>query len=248
MLQGGTLTTDGSIDGKLAVALQMDFRHGEYYERCNLESCQRIKSNFRFFGSSLNLGFGRTLNITGNETIGGGPFTFTLSGGTHTVSGDITLKAGGTFSETTSPLLTYTNFNQMGGTLTGVYQQIKLLVSRRHDHRSVHEQRHGNVCIQRLFGGSVQNNGTMTVNSGQLVRAAQITNSGSFVLAGGSIQETFTNAAGATLTAHGSIIGPLANHGTLILDGVFVPHNSNITNDGTIQGAGIINTAAPINE
>ncbi len=203
-------------------------------------------STSAIFGSALSLGAGRTLNVTGDETIGGtAPFQLTLTGGSHTVSGDIILNANGTLNTSNSPL-SYTNFKQQGGTLAGSFTN------------NFNYEFHGGTISGPFtnngvatfastvsVGGLVQNNGTMLVTSGHNFGAGSggIVNSGTLTLAGGSLSSSgsVVNAAGGLLIAHGTMGGGFANHGTFQLDGVLLVNNAVFTNDGIVQGGGIVN-------
>jgi hypothetical protein len=198
------------------------------------------------FGSALSLSPSKTLKVTGNETIGGnGAFTLSLiSGSTHTVTGDITIKPSGTIAQTRPSTFSYTNLIQAGGTLTGnfftntghyIYQSGAVNASFTNA---------GTVSFGATWTvqGPLINETTLTVDSNQTLTAqGGITNHGTFVLDGGTIGgfgPPFTNAASGTFTAHGILAG-FTNHGTMIIDGVLSTSTSS-QNHGVLQGAGLV--------
>jgi hypothetical protein len=71
------------------------------------------------FGSVLTLGAGKTLKVSGNETIGGsGPFTLKLANGsTNEVTGTLTLTAKGTLIQEANAILKYGTFALNGATI-----------------------------------------------------------------------------------------------------------------------------------
>jgi hypothetical protein len=204
-----------------------------------------VNSTGSIFGSALSLSPSKTLKVTGNETIGGnGAFTLTLiSGSTHTVTGDITLKPGGTISQSRPSTFSYTNLIHAGGTIsgqfftnTGHYIYESGLINGSFTNA-------GTVSFGPTWTiqGGLTNETTLTVNSNQTLTAGGITNHGTFVLDGGTIggfSPSFTNAVSGTFTAHGVLPG-FVNHGTMNVDGVLSTSTSS-QNHGVLQGAGLV--------
>jgi hypothetical protein len=168
-----------------------------------LDSGAAPDSTSAAFGSSLSLG-SKVLKVTGNETIGGnGPFTLTLGFNSnpspvHSVTGDITLKPGGTISAGGGNL-TYSNFIQAGGTISGASFR----------NFSNFNYQSGSFTAQLINDGTVTfgptlsvlsllNESSMTVSNGQVLSTTSgspgITNSGNFTVNAGTLStNTFTN-------------------------------------------------------
>lgn len=197
------------------------------------------------FGPAFSLSSSRTLTVTGNETIGGsGVFNLSVGSGIHTVSGNITLKAGGSISQSNTGTIGYTNFTQTGGTISTFFRNNTNFT---YEGGSITAQfvNDGTMTLgsNLTISNSFQNDALMTVAAGRTFTATSgITNLGNFVVAGGTIGQSspFTNSIGGTLTAHGTINPTITNHGTLVVDGV-LSLGTSLTNDGIVQGAGTVN-------
>ena len=198
------------------------------------------------FGSSLSLSVGKNLKVIGNETIGGnGAFNLSVGTGIHTVTGNITLKPGGSISQSNNGgTIGYANFTQAGGTISSFFRNTSNFT---YQSGSLTAQfvNDGTMTLgsSLTISNSFQNNVLMTVAANQTFTAnSGINNFGSFVLAGGTIGQSsaFTNAIGGTLTAHGTINPSITNHGTMVVDGV-LSLGISLNNDGIVQGAGTVN-------
>jgi hypothetical protein len=201
------------------------------------------------FGSSLSLGFNKNLKVTGNETFGGnGLFNLSVGSGTHAVTGGITLKPGGTLTTTNSSVMMYGSFTQAGGAISGTFRNTGNFI-----------YQSGQITAQFINSGTVsfgsnltisnslQNEGSMTVGGGQTLTVnSTITNLGDFTVDGGTIGQSssFTNAAGGTLTAHGTINPNVTNNGAMIVDGVLFL--GSLTNNGILQGTGTLSYGSNI--
>jgi hypothetical protein len=184
-----------------------------------------------------------TYNLTGgsltvgNEQIGpGGTAVFTQNGGTHSVTGTLTLggggtgtynlqssllsaatvqlSAGGTFSQT-GGTLSYTTFNQAGGTVA-------------HD-----------LLNQTTFNYS---GGTF---SGRLVNQGTVNFNADFTAGNGMENDTsFTVSAGRTLTFNGAGLdneGTITLGGGTLTGAALLSNSAQITGYGTISGSGGFN-------
>lgn len=196
------------------------------------------------FGSSVLLFSSKVLKVTGNEIIGGnGAFTLTLGfnnnpNAIHSVTGNITLKPGGTISAGGGNI-TYTNFTQAGGTISGSsfrnlsnfnYQSGSFTALLIND---------GAVTFGPTFSvGSLQNESSFTVSNGQVLTTTSspgITNSGNFTVNAGTLStQSFTNTGSATFTNGGfaNFGTKITNSGTFVINGGTIPAGT-ITNSGT---------------
>lgn len=199
------------------------------------------------FGSSLNLSSLRTLNVLGNETIGGtGGFQLTLNGGTHTVSGDITLKTGGVLTETSpgSVSLSYINFVQAGGILTSYFRNVGNYTYKSGGFSSLQFTNDGvaTFAANCTMTGNLQNNAQVYLTNGTIFSANNgIGNSGAFYMNGATINQSgngFVNTASGYLDARGAFTTTLTNHGTVNISGVL--STATVTNDGIVEGAGSV--------
>ncbi|HEX3599567.1 MAG TPA: PEP-CTERM sorting domain-containing protein, partial [Lacipirellulaceae bacterium] len=203
------------------------------------------------FGNGITLTSGKTLNVAGNETIGGsGTFAMTLnSNAVHAVTGDITLKAGGIFSETVTSFLSYNNFIHAGGTLGGTFHNIATYIYQSGSFSNVQFINDGPALFSgsASINGSVQNNDQINLTAGQSFSASGITNSGTFNMNGATIGSggTFTNSVNGTINAKGTINSTLINHGILNVSGALNLTNGLTNNDGVISGGGTI-SGAPV--
>ncbi|HEY1683487.1 MAG TPA: hypothetical protein VGG19_01875, partial [Tepidisphaeraceae bacterium] len=167
------------------------------------------------FGSSLMLGTSQTLQISGNETLGGvGAFTLTLStGSTHAVTGILTLNPTGTLV-LNGGSLTFASLNQSGGTITG---NLSVPVG------STYNYAGGSL------NGQLLNAGTATL-SANFTNSAGVTNSGTLNISAG-VTATFT-------------VAPISNSGTINLNGGSIAGAGTLTNNGAFAGFGTIASTA----
>ena len=153
------------------------------------------------FGSSLTLNTGRTLAISGDETLGGtGPFTLTLnSGSTHNVLGYLILKPGGTLISNNASL-TYFNLVQSGGTIGS-------------NANSTFDNRSNFIFNSGTFNGQFINDGTTVIN-GFFSPSNGFQNNGLIYISGSNATLNVTN---------GLFFNPL---GTLQFNGGFAIFNT----------------------
>jgi hypothetical protein len=197
------------------------------------------------FGSSVLLSSSKILRVTGSETIGGnGAFTVTLGfnnnpNAIHSVTGNITLKPGGTISAGGGNI-TYANLTQAGGTVSGSsfrnfsnfnYQSGSFTAMLIND---------GTVTFGPSFSvGSLQNESSFTVSNGQVLTTTSspgITNSGTFTVNAGTLStQFFTNTGTATFTNGGFPTfssTTITNTGNFVMNGGTIPGGT-VTNSGT---------------
>jgi fibronectin-binding autotransporter adhesin len=118
------------------------------------------------FGSSLTLGNNQTLNITGNETIGGaGIFTLTVNGGTNT-AGTVNLTASGSYS-VTGGYLGCGLFNQAGGSASFVNLNLDAADVGAYNQSGGNNNINGALFLGNTFGST----GTYTLSGGSLATA-----------------------------------------------------------------------------
>jgi fibronectin-binding autotransporter adhesin len=209
----------------------------------NWDSGGAPSSTSTVFGSALSLSSSRTLKVDGSEVIGGnGAFSLSVGNGVHTVTGNITLKPGGSISQSSSGTIGYASFTQAGGTISSFFRNTANFT---YQSGSITAQfvNDGTMTLASslTISNSFQNDALMTVGAGQTFSATSgTTNYGSFTLAGGTIggSTAFTNTVGGTFTAHGTISPSLTNNGTMICDGVLSLNS--LTNNGVLQGTGTL--------
>jgi hypothetical protein len=205
-------------------------------------------STSAIFGSSLSLSQNKILRVTGNETIGGdGVFNLNVaSGGTHSVTGTITLKAGGTLSASTSSVLSYANFIQAGGTINNTFRNLTNFVYQSGSFSGTFINDGTASFNAPLIVTNLTNNGSMTVAAGQTFSVTSTsTNTGNVTVNGGTFSGSsqFTNTGsmvvnGGTFTGFGQFI----NSGNFALNGSTVSSLSSFTNAaaGTLTARGTI--------
>ena len=248
-LQTGTLNTGGiNVNGTPSL---FSWSGGTLHITNDVawDSGAPANSTSRVFGSSLSLSSGRTLRVTGNETIGGlGGFNLSLSSSTtHSVTGNITVKPGGTLSSTNSSNLSYGSLTQAGGTISGSLRNVGSF-THQSGTLSAFFVNAGTVSFgsSLTMSGGLSNETAMTVGSGQTLTIGGngANNLGTFTLNGGTLGSgpTFLNSIGGTLIAHGTITPSVNNQGTLIVDGVLSIGTSSM-NSGILQGAGTLSTS-----
>jgi hypothetical protein len=248
-LQTGTLNTRGiNVNGTPSL---FNWSGGTLHITNDVtwDSGAPADSTSRIFGSSLSLSSGRTLKVTGNETIGGlGGFSLSLgSNATHSVTGNITVKPGGTLSSTNTSILSYGSLTQAGGTISGALRNVANF-THQSGTLSAFFVNAGTVSFgsSLTMSGGLSNETAMTVGTGQtlMIGGNGTTNSGSFTLNGGTLGSgpTFLNSVSGTLIAHGTITPSVNNQGTLIVDGVLSIGPSSM-NSGILQGAGTLSTS-----
>ncbi len=199
------------------------------------------------FLSSLTLGTGQTLMVTGNETLAGaGPFTLTLNNGaTHYVTGSVTLNPGGVLTQNAGSTLYFSTFTQAGGTINGNFQnqgvfnyQNGLFNARLINQGSV------NLGPSFVAANGIQNNDYISLSAGEVitVNGAGLDNLGSLYLSAATLAgSVVTNDFGGTMEGYGTVSAPFTNDGMLVLAGVMSFTNATAaTNIGTITGTGTI--------
>jgi hypothetical protein len=200
------------------------------------------------FGDSLTLGINQTLKVSANETLGDrGIFALTLnSGGSHHVTGNLTLNPTGTITQNSGSNLYAATFTHAGGAVNGTLQNQGNFIyqSGAFNGRLLNQ---GTVSFGStlILGNGLQNETAITISTGQTLTAngAGIDNLGSFILDGGTLSGAgpITNNFGGTLEARGTINPALTNYGVLTLTGVLRLNNATApVNNGTINGTGTI--------
>jgi fibronectin-binding autotransporter adhesin len=179
------------------------------------------------FGSGLTLNNGQTLEISGNETLGGtGTFALTLNAGSiHSVGGSITLPSTGTITQNAGSALYYGSFTEAGGSINGTLQnQTQFTYSSGQFNGRLVNQGSVNFGSNFVVGNGIENDATMYVNTGQTLtlNGQGLDNIGSFTLDGGTLagNGAILNDFSGTMNAAGSIPGGFTNEGNMIVNGV----------------------------
>jgi hypothetical protein len=194
------------------------------------DSAAAVESTSAAFGAARTLGNNQTLAVEGNETLGGaGAFALTLnSGGTHQVTGTLTVSPTGTLSQNSGSTLSAQTIKQSGGTVTGTMANQSSF-----------------VYESGTFSGRLLNQGSVTLSANSLTLGNGLQNDASITL---DLNKTI-NANGAGLDNQGTFslnagmlggMGPLVNnsiltgHGTIAGSGGFTNNGSVTVNGGTI--------------
>lgn len=215
-----------------------------------LDSGAAPTSTTAAFGSSLSLSSTKILKVTGNETIGG-TGTFNLSLGSsgsgaaaHVVTGNVTLKPGGTISGSGGNLMC-ASLIQAGGSINGTFRNLSTFTYQSGSFSGTLIN-NGTVTFgSALSVNTLQNEASMTISAGQLLSTtgSGITNSGTLTANAGSISTgTFTNTGNTTFNAGGftSFSTTITNSGSFVMNGGSIPSGS-VTNSGTfVQNGGTI--------
>ena len=228
-LNGGTLNVDYL---NLYAPSEFHWTAGTLHITNNVtwDSLASIFDTGSSFGTALTIGANQTLQITGNESLGGpnpaanGPFALTLnSGSTHTVTGNMTVSTTGTLTVNSGSTLNYQTLYLQGGTVNGTLVNLTNFEydSGQFNGRLVNQ---GTVASTGNFvaGNGVENDATITLASGQTLSAAGagLDNRGTFNVTGGSLVGT----------------GPLGNSAYFYFNGGSIAANNGFTN----QVAGVL--------
>ena len=190
------------------------------------------------FGSALTLNANQVLSITGNETIGGaGPFTLTLnpaSGSLHSVTGNITLNANGTYINNSGFIVTYNTFIQNGGTISGpaintLYNTDTFIYNSGLLNGQLRNLGNAVIGGSAVFSptNGIINDGILNVGNGSVsVSGGSFINSGTIQLAGGSIDYN----TGSTFLLFGETtgFGIIASSAGLAIQGQIIQGNGEI--------------------
>lgn len=253
-LNGGTLNTGGLDTNGVPSLFNWTAGTLNITSDVTWDSAGQIVSTSAALGSSLAVGANQAFLITGNETLGGaGPFALTLNaGGTHSVTGRITLNPTGTLTRNPGSTLAYSSFTQAGGTFNGNLTN------------------QGTFTYQSgPFNGQLLNQGLLVLNGGVVTGSGSVTNDyGGTFQARGTMNVPLTNNGAMTITGPlnlnsgagnfgliqgaGSVSGPVTNNsGGMIVANV--PNTplalSSVSNTagGTMQVApgAILNVTGP---
>jgi hypothetical protein len=189
------------------------------------------------FGTALTLGTTQTLQVTGNETVGGGSPTFTLTlnnGSANNVSGILQLSRRGSIFENTGSTVTANSatvgdlassgatFQQNGGTTTIA---TSLAISKGPGSIGSYTLGGGSLSSTSLIAGDDGSTGTFFQNGGTNQVTGDLT-----VGRGGPVSGSFTMVGGSTTVNGNVIVGQSSGTDSLNVDGA-----GSLTVGGTIQ-------------
>jgi autotransporter-associated beta strand protein len=190
------------------------------------DSAAAISSTSAAFGAALVVGASQTLKVTGNETLGGsGPFSLTLNdGGTHQVTGTMTVAANGTLTQNAGSTIAVSALVLGGGTINGTLQNQSTFVYQ-----------------SGSFNGRLLNQGVVSFGQ-NLTLADGVRNEATLAI---GLNQTL-NADGAGLDNQSNVnlnsgtlggAGPLVNHSLLLGDGT-IAGSGGFTNVGSVYVVG----------
>lgn len=248
-LAGGTInTTELNLHGSPAT---FNWSNGtlNLTNDVTWDSAAEVNTTASTFGSQLILANNQTLKVTGDETLGGlGAFNLQLiSGGTHTVTGNLTIGTNGTLTQFFGSTLNTPTITLAGGTINGDgFANSAVLAG----HGTLGgEGGFVNLGAMTVSGGTLTidntganaNSGVIAVPAGQQLEllSGSFDNVGTINLSGGAISGTsfFGNTAG-IISGHGTIANLILNSGSMVVDTGILNVNSNIASNGEIYLAG----------
>ncbi len=199
-----------------------------------------------FLGTGTFTQTGGTHIVTGTMTLAaqaGSQGTYNLSGSGAVHAGAILLNSGGTFNQSGGTLYAGT-FTQAGGAVTGTLQNQGSFVyqSGTFSGRLLNQ---GTLNLGPSFtaGNGVENDASMTLSAGQTltVNGAGLDNLGTFILSGGTISGagSVLNDVGGTIQGSGVVNPFLTNDGALTVGGLLTL-NGGASNHGIVQGSGTV--------